>query len=537
MSESDGILNLYSDSKITDEGIYSFYDYNDRSNRIKNGIIYSSDLTFTTYSSNSQLNNQLLNSSYVYQVLNDNQQIDIAFNYFDSYQVKVFKDDEYITTFNSQGGYLDNSNIKEKYIMNQKAIYRFEVYNRLGDYKTYTINTKEKVSLSIDDKTDNSNLILNLKDEGNTSKSIYIYEKIDDNESINEKQYTSDSVEPFEPSGYTLINDKDIKSNYTFSRNDKKTRYFYIVINSKTQSVEPVYQLITWYYKEEPNLTSKIDNLTIYENETIDLTSLGFNFNYGNDKLNYSLEDPSYGSIENNILTSLKAGTTSLIISAISPNQVTKKIEIKLIIKENLILETELTNDIIYVNQEIELNATINYDAKINYEIDNEELATISNNKLKALKPGLINLKISSIDKEINISYLIIEELNPLLVNSNDEIISKVLNNNEITIQVPAKLKINDTAAKIILNGKEYNPDQEISETGTYEFLITRTTKFSGKERQENYKYVVIIKDKNDNSSSLKNIWIYVVSAFAFILILVIIIVIIKTKKSSSMKK
>ena len=815
-TEEENSLKLYTNNKITDEGIYSFRDYEDHSKIGRNAIIYSSNLSFKTYSSNEQLNNQLLNSAYVYQPLKDSEIIDITFNYFDTFQYKIFKNDEYITTITSKGGYTSNLEIPEdtKYQIDEKAIYKFEVYNRIGDCKTYTINTKEGIALAIDNQSsNNSKLNLNLNDEGKTTDTIYIYEKIDAKESINEDQFhleNNKQISQDELTTYTLVNDGNPKETYTFTRNDKKIRYFYIVINSKIQGVEPITQLVTWYYQEEASISSQIKELSLFEGESKDLSSLGFKFNYGDDKLIYSLSDPSYGSIENNQLIAKKSGELNLIVSATSPNQNKKQIEVRLIIKEkpvinssldndniiyndeiinlnerfnvsynygevkyslnnqdivslsssilktngtgefqltisankpkdypfeienkvynfkvinklniefkdknnsvinptydnilntylvskkdtknqisfnilndttddfkaylddketnfssilsfgihhlkvkrkiqfnsikkeeeynykisvlypdansitvdfssslnNLykedkfkyevsylpsdssietkdynveiitgndlidldkanreitclkegkvkirfslsknsnikqeyefeifktpILTTNLKNNIIYVGDEIILDAAINYDTKINYEVDNEKLAKVSDNKLKALKPGEVNLKISSLNKEINISYLIIDELNPTLVNTNDEVISKVSDNNEITIQIPAKLKLNDSSAKITLNGKEYDPNEEISEVGTYEFLITRNIKYNGIEKQERYKYIVIIKEQTDNLSSFKNVWIYVVSALAFIILLVVIMVIIKTKKSSSMKK
>ena len=237
----------------------------------------------------------------------------------------------------------------------------------------------------------------------------------------------------------------------------------------------------------------------------------------------------------NKEITCLKEGKVKIRFSLSKNSNIKQEYEFEIF--KTPILTTNLKNNIIYVGDEIILDAAINYDTKINYEVDNEKLAKVSDNKLKALKPGEVNLKISSLNKEINISYLIIDELYPTLVNTNDEVISKVSDNNEITIQIPAKLKLNDSAAKITLNGKEYDPNEEISEVGTYEFLITRNIKYNGIEKQERYKYIVIIKEQTDNLSSFKNVWIYVVSALAFIILLVVIMVIIKTKKSSSMKK
>ena len=491
----------YSSENISNVGFYNidsdFYGVNKNTK----AYVFNTNPEFSISSTNTTLNTKLHSSNTVYDVFKANETKELSFNYFDTCQIDVYKDDQYLETLYNKIDLSASSPVLNpaSYTLSTQGRYEFVLSDRLSQSKTWYVNiSSSKPEVKIN-KADNKELELEINSSDGGLRNIdalYIYQQkvIRDENNLNQVKVLDNQNHASEGT-YTLntsISASSKTNKFIFKPITEEDKVYYYNINIVVVDKYSQTTIITYAWNfvndlgglnsDEDISSLKSEILTI--GDTRELSS----------KYTYSLNNDN-AIIEKNNLIAKKEGEFTLSISDTVGNK--KEIAYKVITPfESFVIDSE-KEEIISNNQKVETSA------KFKLRLPRNATATMNGkpyNDEEISEPG---------------EYLFV--------------ISRITIFNDLQKEQICNFKL------IIKEASKVDPEIEPSDESDKKEDISLNDK-TNIQNDEDTKIETATNIVNPSKKNSK-IWVVPVSIGGAITVgLVVFLVIIKTRKASSMK-
>ena len=310
----------YSSDNISNVGFYNidtdFYDVNKNTK----AYVFNTNPEFSISSTNTTLNTKLHSSNTVYDVFKANETKELSFNYFDTCQIDVYKDDQYLETlYNKIDLSASNPALNPtSYTLSSQGRYEFVLSDRLSQSKTWYVNISSSQPEVKINKADNKELELEINSSDGGLRNIdalYIYQK-----KVLRDENNSDQVKVLDNQNHasegtymlnTSISASSKTNKFTFKPITEEDKVYYYNINVVVVDKYSQTTIITyaWNFVNDQSSFEEDPEISELKSEILhigDIKTLSKSFTYEVDNDN--------AVIENNVLKAIKEGEFNLSI-------------------------------------------------------------------------------------------------------------------------------------------------------------------------------------------------------------------------------
>ena len=321
----------YSSDNISNIGFYNidtdFYNVNKNTK----AYVFNTNPEFSISSTNTTLNTKLHSSNTVYDVFKANETKELSFSYFDTCQIDVYKDDQYLETlYNKIDLSASNPALNPaSYTLSSQGRYEFVLSDRLSQSKTWYVNISSSQPEVKINKADNKELELEINSSDGGLRNIdalYIYQK-----KVLRDENNSDQVKVLDNQNHasdasyllnTSISASSKTNKFTFKPITEVDKVYYYNINVVVVDKYSQTTIITyaWNFVNDQSSFEEDPEISELKSEILhigDIKTLSKSFTYEVDNDN--------AVIENNVLKAIKEGEFNLSIIDSDGNKKTVK--------------------------------------------------------------------------------------------------------------------------------------------------------------------------------------------------------------------